>query len=220
LYFSIDSRWKGAQNALAGLFCTSLGSMDAQRTTSPTRAFPPAGDLPRLPAPHAHRLRHATLPAERVCTENLTPFLKLLPCPAQAGVAALLNPHRLFDADWHGLGIDVRWVAGKGVELTMTVQAVFDTVRSSPEGKRGAYLRLGALWTLSVTLDWTLRSIFGRIIPRACPVASTSQIAVELAVGGGLVLIPDPSEIYDDHVVYNLTQGVHAVYRIDTILTC
>jgi phosphatidylinositol glycan class T len=55
-----------------------------------------------------HSLRHATLPAERVCTENLTPFLKLLPCPACAGVAALLEPHKIFDADWHGLGMHVR----------------------------------------------------------------------------------------------------------------
>ncbi|KAI0031989.1 GPI transamidase component PIG-T [Vararia minispora EC-137] len=189
---SVDARWKGTQNALAGLFCTSLGGMDAQRTTSPTRAFPPAGNLPRLSAPHTHRLRHASLPAESVCTENLTPFLKLLPCPVQAGVAALLNPHRLFDADWHGLGIDVRWIAGKGVELRMTVQAVFDPVRMSSEGKR----------------DWTLRSLFGRVIPRACPVASSSRITVDLPADGGFVLLPDPSEIYPTSVAFNLARGM------------
>jgi hypothetical protein len=135
--YSVDARWKGAQNALAGLFCASLGSMDALRTTAPTRAFPPLGALPRLHSPHTHRLRHATLPAEHVCTENLTPFLKLLPCPANAGIAALLNPHRLFDADWHGLGVDVMWIAGRGIELRLTVQAVFDPVRTSAERRRG-----------------------------------------------------------------------------------
>jgi phosphatidylinositol glycan class T len=139
---SVDERWKALQNSLSGLFCASLGRMDTLHTTSPTRTFPPTGDLPRLlPAPHArahsHVLRHATLPAERVCTENLTPFLKLLPCPARAGIAALLEPHKIFDADWHGLGVHVRWRAGAGVELLLSVQAVFDPVRISAERRRG-----------------------------------------------------------------------------------
>jgi phosphatidylinositol glycan class T len=90
-----------------------------------------------LPAPYKHSLRHATLPAERVCTENLTPFLKLLPCPARAGIAALLEPHKVFDANWHGLGVHVRWRAGAGVELVLTVQAVLDPVRISSERRRG-----------------------------------------------------------------------------------
>ncbi len=144
---SIDARWKALQNSLSGLFCASLGSMDALHTTSPAHAFPPTGDLPLLPAPplparHAYTLRHATLPAERVCTENLTPFLKLLPCPSRAGVAALLEPHRIFDADWHGLGVHVRWRADTGVELTLTVQAVLDSVRTSTERRRGEILLL------------------------------------------------------------------------------
>ncbi|KZV68524.1 Gpi16-domain-containing protein [Peniophora sp. CONT] len=91
------------QGHLAGFFWASLGSMDAQRTTSPTRALPPHGSLPILPH-HSYALRHAHLPSENVHTENLTPFLRLLPCPASAGIATLLNPHKLFDADWHGLG--------------------------------------------------------------------------------------------------------------------
>ena len=135
----VDERWKALQNSLSGLFCASLGRMDTLHTTSPTRAFPPTGDLPRLPAPHTHALRHATLPAERVCTENLTPFLKLLPCPARAGIAALLEPHRVFDADWHGLGVHVRWRAGAGVELVLAVQAVLDPVRISAERRRGEW---------------------------------------------------------------------------------
>ena len=111
--------------------------MHTLHTTSPIRAFPPTGDLPRLPAPYKHSLRHATLPAERVCTENLTPFLKLLPCPARAGIAALLEPHKIFDANWHGLGVHVRWRAGAGVELVLTMQAVLDPVRVSAERRRG-----------------------------------------------------------------------------------
>ncbi|TFY55775.1 hypothetical protein EVG20_g9195 [Dentipellis fragilis] len=186
---SIDARWKGTQNALAGLFCASLGAMDNQRTTSPTRAFPPAGQLPRLHSPHRHALRHATLPAEHVCTENLTPFLKLLPCPARAGAAALLDPHRVFDADWHGLGMHVRWRAGVGIELSLTVQAVFDPVRGARDGKR----------------DWSLRSIFDRGIPRACPVATTSQVRVDLPpADSGFELSPEPSRIEHGQAIFDI----------------
>ena len=43
---SFDGRWHGLRNALAGLFCASLGELDERRTTSPAYAFHPDGDLP------------------------------------------------------------------------------------------------------------------------------------------------------------------------------
>lgn len=195
---SIDARWKALQNSLSGLFCASLGSMDALHTTSPTHAFLPTGDLPRLPAPplparHAYTLRHATLPAERVCTENLTPFLKLLPCPSRAGVAALLESHKIFDADWHGLGVHVRWRADTGVELTLTVQAVLDSVRTSTERRR----------------DWTLESLFGRSIPRSCNVASSSVVRVVLPSDESAYTLSPESGVSTEPgvVVYDITNG-------------
>lgn len=135
---SIDERWKGLRNALSGLFCASLGSLDEQRTTSPAQSFDPEGMLPDWGIPH--RIRHATLPSENVCTENLTPFLKLLPCKSLSGIASLLNPHRLFDADWHGMGVHVLWREEEGVEVRLTFQSVSDPVRSSLGRKRGRLL--------------------------------------------------------------------------------
>lgn len=86
-----------------------------------------------------NRLFHASLPSEHVCTENLTPFLKLLPCKGFSGIASLLNPHRLFDADWHGMGIHVHWDKTLGIVVRFEVQAVFDPVRLSSmnKNKRG-----------------------------------------------------------------------------------
>ncbi|KAH9165570.1 GPI transamidase component PIG-T [Lactarius sanguifluus] len=177
------------QNSLSGLFCASLGSMDALHTTSPAHAFLPTGDLPRLlaPARDAYTLRHATLPAERVCTENLTPFLKLLPCPSRAGIAALLEPHRIFDADWHGSG-------HRGVQLTLTVQAVLDSVRTSTDRRR----------------DWTLESLFGRSLPRSCNVASSSVVLVMLPSDeSAYTLSPEPHVSIEGTgvVVYDITNG-------------
>ena len=132
----VDERWKGLRNALAGLFCASLGSLDELRTTSPSQSFVPEGSLPQWDA--SHQVRHASLPSENVCTENLTPFLKLLPCKSLSGIATLLNPHRLFDADWHGMGVHVLWREGEGVEVKLTFQTVSDPLRSAFGKKQGA----------------------------------------------------------------------------------
>ena len=80
------------------------------------------------------------LPGEVVCTENLTPFLKLLPCNGNAGIASLLDGHKLFDASWQSMAIDFRTVCSPNksdctVELVQTVDMVLDTERSKrPRG--------------------------------------------------------------------------------------
>ena len=119
---------------MAGLFCASLGSLDNLRTTSPVLTFEPEGLLPNWTLPH--QLRHASLASENVCTENLTPFLKLLPCKSLSGIASLLNPHRLFDADWHGMSVNVL-LDSQGVKIRLTFQSVSDPMRLSTGGKRG-----------------------------------------------------------------------------------
>jgi hypothetical protein len=47
---SIDACWKALQNSLSGLFCASLGSMDALHTTSPVQVFL-ANRRPPAPSP-------------------------------------------------------------------------------------------------------------------------------------------------------------------------
>ncbi|KAF8509714.1 GPI transamidase component PIG-T [Hysterangium stoloniferum] len=169
---SFDARWQGLRNALAGLFCASLGELDERRTTSPVYAFQPDGDLPA----ESMNLAYAFHPSENICTENLTPFIKLLPCKSRSGIASLLNPHRLFDADWHGMSIRVLWRADEGVEVQLGVQAVFDPIRLRGQQKR----------------DWDFPHIFDRTITRACPVAYSSTIRVDLPLSGPYTLTPDP----------------------------
>ncbi|KAF8148249.1 GPI transamidase component PIG-T [Crassisporium funariophilum] len=172
---TIDQRWKGLRNAMAGLFCASLGTLDELRTTSPSETFTPEGSLPTWDVPH--RIRHASLPSENVCTENLTPFLKLLPCKSLSGIASLLNPHRLFDADWHGMGVHVLWRQDKGVEVRLTFQTVSDPLR----------------YSLNKMQDWSLQTLFDRTICQACPVAQTSQVLVDLPKGTPYSIKPEPS---------------------------
>ncbi|KZT12249.1 Gpi16 subunit GPI transamidase component [Laetiporus sulphureus 93-53] len=183
---SVDQRWQGLRNALAGLFCASLGSLDEQRTTSPVITFQPEGSLPNWTYPH--QLRHATLPSEHVCTENLTPFLKLLPCKSLSGIAALLNPHRLFDADWHGLGVHVLYRQDAGVEVRLTFQAILDPVRLSYDRRR----------------DWSFRSVFDRAIDQACPVARSSLVRVKLPVEQSYTIVPVPTSMDDEFATFDI----------------
>ena len=127
---SVSRRWIALQNSLAGLFCASLASSADTSTHLPTLTFPPEGLLPTLlNSSHNYFLHRTTLPAERLCTENLTPFLKLLPCKSRAGLAELLNPHALVGADWHGMGVHVKWVDESSIELKMIIRSVFNPVR-------------------------------------------------------------------------------------------
>lgn len=101
--------------------------------------FEPAGDHTNSSPSDLHLL-HGTLPREVVCTENLTPFLKLLPCKGKAGISTLLDGHKLFDASWQTMSIDIRPVCpGHGsecyIEMEQTVDMVLDIERSKrPRG--------------------------------------------------------------------------------------
>lgn len=77
----MDEGWKGLTNALAGLLCASLNFVDASNSMSPEFTFRPTGVTDK-PVNSSH-LRYSSLPREIVCTENLTPFKKLLPCDSK-----------------------------------------------------------------------------------------------------------------------------------------
>lgn len=134
-----DGRWLTLTNALSGLFCASLNFIDSTRTTRPVMSFQPAGDHSKSTFENLHLL-HGTLPGEVVCTENLTPFLKLLPCKGKAGISSLLDGHKLFDASWQSMSIDVQPICNSGeddcqLQITQTIDMVLDIRRSKrPRG--------------------------------------------------------------------------------------
>lgn len=135
-----DGRWLTLTNALSGLFCASINFIDSTRTTRPVVSFQPAGDHSNSTLSKLHLL-HGTLPREVVCTENLTPFLKLLPCKGKAGISSLLDGHKLFDASWQSMSIDVRPICPSEsdecqLEITQTIDMVLDVQRSKrPQSK-------------------------------------------------------------------------------------
>ena len=103
-------------------------------------SFQLAGDHSNSTLSNLHLL-HGALPREVVCTENLTPFLKLLPCKGKAGISSLLDGHKLFDASWQSMSIDVQPICPTGsdecqLQITQTIDMVLDIQRSKrPRGK-------------------------------------------------------------------------------------
>jgi len=115
--FRTDANWKALTNTLSGLFCASLNFIDDTITVEPKLSFRNEGlynvhsaspdNRDNSTAP-PKKLRYGSLPHENVCTENLTPWIKLLPCKSKAGIASLLKSHKLFDSRFYSMAIHVR----------------------------------------------------------------------------------------------------------------
>ncbi|KAK3315768.1 GPI transamidase component PIG-T [Apodospora peruviana] len=198
-----DHKWLTLTNALSGLFCASLNFIDSTRTTRPVMSFQPEGDHPNSTETNTHLL-YGVLPHEVVCTENLTPFLKLLPCKGKAGIATLLDGHKLFDASWQSMAIDIRPVCpadGECVlEIEQTIDMVLDIERSKrprgnpiPRPPPGHELKCDTSKPYhaddtcfpadySANQEWSLSQIFGRTIKGTCPLTDPNTPPVCLQV--------------------------------------
>ncbi|XP_072013804.1 GPI transamidase component PIG-T-like [Amphiura filiformis] len=185
---SVDDAWAGLVNALSGLFCASLNFVDATNTITPKLSFRPAGTAKDSYTRSSGKyLRYATLPREIVCTENLTPWKKLLPCDSKAGLSTLFHAGHLYNANYHSLSVDLRPVCSDypsctspALELTQSLGVVFEPPIHN-HGKQ----------------DWTLASLFERPILKPCPLASVSKVYVDLSVNSTsnpLRMTPDPTE--------------------------
>ncbi|WAR11523.1 PIGT-like protein [Mya arenaria] len=129
---NLDQVWAELVNALSGLFCASLNFMDSKATVSPRWSFRPMGLASEYYSFDSRLMRYSALPREIVCTENLTPWEKLLPCETQAGLASLFNGVKMYDSSFHSLGLHVRPVCQdgdctkEGIELKQTLSVVFN----------------------------------------------------------------------------------------------
>lgn len=196
-----EERWSGLVNSLSGLFCASLNFIDQTKTINPILSFTPEGTLD--PASERIHLMHGMLPHEVVCTENLTPFLKLLPCKGKAGVSSLLDGHKVFDASWQTMAIDVRSVCENGqecaLEIDQTVDMVLDIERSTRPrdnpiprpppvediacDENKGYHAHDTCYPKQKDgeMEWGLSRIFGRPIQGSCPVGERED-AVDVVI--------------------------------------
>ncbi|XP_074644779.1 GPI-anchor transamidase component PIGT-like isoform X2 [Tubulanus polymorphus] len=160
--------WTELNNALSGQICASLNFMDAKSTVIPKWSFRPRGATHKNYKRLFRHVRYAALPREVVCTENLTPWKKLLPCSSKVGLATLFNAVKLYDSKYHSLSINVRSVCHNtncsqtSLELVQSLAVVFDL----PAKNFGR-------------ADWSFKKLFGRMLASTCPLAKTSYIYVD-----------------------------------------
>lgn len=141
-------RWRVLTSALASLSCASLDAIDEKTTIQPSHAY----------FTHRSPVLHAYLPSESVCTENISPLLKLLPCKGGAGLASLVKPHSILSAEFHSVVLHVERDATTW-RMSLKVHAVMrpDTL--------GAHL-----WSFSDMFQTNLQSV--------CPIATSSRVIV------------------------------------------
>ncbi|KAI5970252.1 GPI16 [Candida margitis] len=179
--------WSKLTKNLSGFFCASLNFIDNDITTFPRYSISDANTGNYEPEfGNKLYLLRAALPSEPICTENLTPFLKLLPTGGKAGISSLLDGHKVFDSLWHGMSIDVVTECAEDglckLNLYQTVSQVIDIVRSLrkkeeggiPKPTPGDKLRCDTskeynLWQCfplsdPTELQWSLETLYGRTI--------------------------------------------------------
>ncbi|CAK7274463.1 Subunit of the glycosylphosphatidylinositol transamidase complex-like protein [Sporothrix epigloea] len=224
-----DDKWLTLTNALSGLFCASLNFIDGTRTTRPVMSFQPEGDHPSSKN-GSMQLLYGTLPREVVCTENLTPFLKLLPCKGKAGIASLLDGHKLFDATWQSMAIDVRPICHETGECVLQIEQTIDMVLDIERSKRprdnpiprplpGHELKCDTTKpyhrddnsicfpaNYSADQDWSLTQIFGKTMRGTCTLANPATPPVCLEV-------PNTRSVY-------LSDGVREEINADGLSRC
>lgn len=198
----VDKSWKELSNVLSGIFCASLNFIDSTNTVTPTASFKPLG----LANDTDHYfLRYAVLPREVVCTENLTPWKKLLPCSSKAGLSVLLKADRLFHTSYHSQAVHIRPICRNAHctsiswELRQTLSVVFDAFITG-QGKK----------------DWSLFRMFSRTLTEACPLASQSLVYVDITGysqdNETLEVSPPPTSTYQDVILG--TRKTYAVYDL------
>lgn len=116
---SVEDRWKSLVGVLAGLLCISFNQLDHRSAVTPPFILPSFAEV------KSTKLRKiGFLPREVACTENLTPWRKIVPTGSTHGLAVFLNnPHHVQKRSiFWSLGFDFR----AGDELVFWQRAIVD----------------------------------------------------------------------------------------------
>ncbi|KAJ6866644.1 hypothetical protein NC652_038021 [Populus alba x Populus x berolinensis] len=151
----VDASWKNLTHTLSGLFCASINFLESSTMYSaPCWSFRQASGS----------LRYGMLPREAVCTENLTPWLKLLPCRDKVGLSALMDRPSIYKSFYHSQRLHLTSNAydpegmnsGIVLEQTLTVVLRPSSQRASSTDASESYLQ-PSCFDLSVNPDRVLK---------------------------------------------------------------
>lgn len=195
------SKWNTLANSLSGFFCASLNFIDDSITNHPKYLSKDLSENYIIDEKNKLFLFKTALPSEPICTENLTPFLKLLPSRGKAGISSLLDGHKVFDSLWHSMSIDLETKCDNNscaLFLDQTVNTVIDVLRSIrkereghiPKPTPGEDLKCDESKVYNIwqcfpdnkvnEVSWNLATIFGRTIKGPALSTSPSPIKFDL----------------------------------------
>lgn len=163
---TLSERWSTLRNAISGLICASFSTMNDELSSSPSPIVQ-SGISAKTLSTTKRECIHGSLPKEATCTENLTPWVRLLPCRDRAGVGALLNPLHLFDVSYHAMSFRA---LNDPVEGTVTLKQTLSIVKKRNSNQQN----LSDMFPLLA--HQTRPDPRGGV--RACPLASESIITV------------------------------------------
>lgn len=161
------SAWSKITSQLSAQFCTSIDFQKNPVTVNPALSFRPEGLMDRSLLKNSS-VFFAGLASESVCTENLTPWKKLLPTFAKSGLGTLLSATHLFDSSYTSIALDVRPVCGGETCETIHTESVLSLTvvfNAAIDGKQ----------------SWSLFKLFGSTVPHVSPLASSTTILVDIS---------------------------------------
>ncbi|XP_055546383.1 GPI transamidase component PIG-T [Wyeomyia smithii] len=161
----VDRKWKLLCGTLSGLFCASLSFVDNTNTFQPVFSLRPVTH--QFEGKPMGKIRYAALPREIVCTENLTPWKKLLPCKSEEGFVSLLTPDHIYSGNYNSLAVHIRKLC-----------ADKDCVQFQLEVKQS--LSLVQDQRLFGGKDWSVRKLFKQGVQGACVLSESSRLYVDV----------------------------------------
>ena len=140
---SSDMNFRDLKHSLSSLFCSSFSSH-----SSINEHIIYVNDKP---------FYHSQITTQLPCSENLSPLVSFLPCRTEAGLGQLLNSHKIFDADWYGLGLSI-YETESGLNLTINIEIIANPTRNNQRRQ------------------YSLKSLFDSQINQPCLAADSSII--------------------------------------------
>jgi phosphatidylinositol glycan class T len=101
----VDKTWSILVKQVNGIFCSSILEMDPSFTATPM--FDGSTNDLKL-------YRYGHLSGEPLCTENIKPFLRLLPCKV-TGFSSLIDLKDVFATSFHTLSVSAKRVLTNGI---------------------------------------------------------------------------------------------------------
>jgi phosphatidylinositol glycan class T len=166
-----EKRWIDLQHSLSGIFCASLHQIGSIHTSKPEFLAENSNST----------LFYGILPRENVCTENLTPWVKLLPCRNQAGLAKLLHSVRLFDSLFNSIQISILPIYSSANSQGKLNLVGYNLVLSNTVVQDPRHLsHLTQDSKFSAPPSFSLSKLFAESTVSACKIAHNSAVFLHL----------------------------------------